>query len=275
MEEPLDGLIVIPESGSISLVYLCKNTGAEEFVRDQFATEKRLEGEMFSSDKVPTFKASCASCLLEEVPNGFVCVSSSARQTVDFARDVARKEADKKRNEGKLHSDHAHYVCSLPKHTMRNLNQARTRQQTREISDQVAAQFSQQGIPATSGENVEFGHHLKSLISLNSRADSDALYWLVLVYDDRKGGGKKDPCWTIDLPGGKRHLGETTFEGAVRETEEEMSLMIDEQWKMETTPRRSRHSSDKINAYYFVTPPTDVLVTSLEASFSRLLDSKE
>jgi len=34
----------------------------------------------------------------------------------------------------------------------------------------------------------------------------------------------------LDLPGGKRHLGESTLEGAIREVEEECSLQIDNEW---------------------------------------------
>jgi hypothetical protein len=265
--EQLDGLVVIPETRFITLIYLCLNTSAEEFQRDSFATEKKLRSELFppsssSSEETVSFKASCAACLLKHEPNGFVCVSSLSRQTVDFARDLARKRADEKRNEGELHSDHAHYVCSLSKRTMWNLlDSARTRQQKRIAADQVMEQLSQQGAPAESGENVEFGHHLRSLLlmSKSSDSDTDTTHWLTLVYDDRENGEKKEPCWTIDLPGGKRHLGETTFQGAVRETEEELSLQIDEKWKLEENPR----SSDETNAYYFLTPPSEMLMENI------------
>jgi hypothetical protein len=262
----LNGLIVIPETRVITWIYLCLNTSADEFRRDRFAAEKKLRSELFppsssSSEDTVSFKASFAQCRLRDEPNGFVCVSSLSRQTVDFARDLARERADEKRNEGELHSDHAHYVCSLSKRTMWNfLDKARTRQQKRIAADQVMEQLSQQGAPAESGENVEFGHHLKSLLLMSKSSDSDTTHWLTLVYDDRE---KKEHCWTIDLPGGKRHLGETTFQGAVRETEEEMSLQIDETWKLEENPRRNRHRSDECNAYYFLTPPCEMLMENI------------
>ena len=42
----------------------------------------------------------------------------------------------------------------------------------------------------------------------------------------------------LDLPGGKRHLGESTLQGLLREVEEECSLRIDEGWlASKVTPR--------------------------------------
>jgi ADP-ribose pyrophosphatase YjhB (NUDIX family) len=279
----LDGLVVIPDTKTIPFLYLCRHTGIQEFQRDAMAAEQKLQDEMFpttheekttqssettttssssSSSPSSSFKASCASCLLEEIPNGFVCVASSRQTTVDMARDLARQRAAEKSSAAMLHSDHAHYVCSLSNNKMSQLvlYRARTRQQTREAAGPIVEQFIQQGLPAQVGETVEVGHHLKSLLQLSSskstmssRRDKDAsnfqYYWLVLVYDDRAKGG----YWTIDLPGGKRHLGETTFQCAIRETEEEISLHIDETWKTEENPRSGR--PDTMNAYYFLTPP--------------------
>jgi hypothetical protein len=212
-----------------------------------------------SDTSARSFKATCASCLLDEVPNGFVCVASSHPKTVDMAQDWARQRAEEKRSAAALHSDHAHYVCSLSQPTMSQvLYHARTRQQTRDAASQIMQQFIKQGLPAQVGETVELGHHLKSLLQLSSRSTTSSSrqkdahnyqYWLVLVYDDRTKGG----YWTIDLPGGKRHLGETTFQCAMRETEEEISLRIDETWKNEENPRSGR--PDTVNAYYFLTPP--------------------
>lgn len=271
-KEQLDGLVVIPETTTrlSPFIYICLDTGVDEFRRDSFAAEKKLRSELFppsssSSSETVSFKASCASCLLQHESNGFVCVSSLSRQTIDFARDLARKRADEKRIEGELHADHAHFVCNLSKCTLWNfLDKARTRQQKLIAADQVLEQLLQQGAPAKSGENVEFGHHLSSLLLLSKFSDSDTTtHWLTLVYDDRENGEKKEPCWTIDLPGGKRHLGETTFQGAVRETEEETSLQIDEKWKLEENPRRNRHGSDQSNAYYFLTPPCEMLLENI------------
>jgi hypothetical protein len=291
--ERLDGLIVIPDTNFIAWVYLCQNTSASEFQRDSFAAEKKLQSEMFppssstttttgSSEEtavvpVSSFKVSCAACLLKHEPNGFVCVSSISRQTVDFARDLARTRANMKRNdEGNLHSDHAHYICSLSKRTLWNLlHSARTRQQTRISADLVLEQLLQQGVPAKVGENVKFGHHLDSFLKMpqsssdtGTTSSSSSQHWLALVYDDTK---ERDPCWTIDLPGGKRHLAETTFQCAVRETEEEISLQIDETWLMileeEEDPNKRRNnphrSGDGCNAFYALTPPSEMLMENM------------
>ena len=50
---------------------------------------------------------------------------------------------------------------------------------------------------------------------------------------------------TLDLPGGKRHLGESTINGVVREVEEECSLLIDENWLMHHVSTRYGGSKDE------------------------------
>ena len=42
----------------------------------------------------------------------------------------------------------------------------------------------------------------------------------------------------LDLPGGKRHLGETTLQGVIREVEEECSLQIDYDWLVDNISNR-------------------------------------
>jgi len=47
-----------------------------------------------------------------------------------------------------------------------------------------------------------------------------------------------------NLPGGKRHLGETTLQGVIREVEEECSLQIDYDWLVDNVPKRYGGSKD-------------------------------
>jgi 8-oxo-dGTP pyrophosphatase MutT (NUDIX family) len=58
-------------------------------------------------------------------------------------------------------------------------------------------------------------------------------------------------------------LSEQSFQGAIRETEEEMSLLISEQWLLEDEPRRSSRKDERINAYYMIGPPSNMLMESV------------
>ena len=88
-------------------------------------------------------------------------------------------------------------------------------------------------VPRTSATTLEsvvqikLGHHLSSLLYILSESR------------ERKGLPRDVKCvmvtgyvdcpylLTLDLPGGKRHLGESTLRGVIREVEEECSLAID------------------------------------------------
>jgi len=102
---------------------------------------------------------------------------------------------------------------------------------------------------------VDLGHHLKSLLKIvrneikqrklsrakksghdntgnSGREDSELQYYIMVL--GYKYGRRR---WLLDLPGGKRHLGETTLQGLIREVEEECSLNIEEDWLSERMPR--------------------------------------
>ena len=57
----------------------------------------------------------------------------------------------------------------------------------------------------------------------------------------------------LDLPGGKRHLGETALEGAIRETEEEASLAWDDLWVK--TVLQAKKFAERGNRYFILNPP--------------------
>jgi ADP-ribose pyrophosphatase YjhB (NUDIX family) len=269
--EELDGLLVVPDVKEISSVYLCLGTGRDEFRRDHLASEHKLKDEIFAQSSPPvdtanpSFKVSCAICLLEIEPNGFVCVSSSSRQTVDFVRDLARKRAEQKRKEGALHADHAHYICTVPRRILWQLcDKARTREQKRQATKELMELYlGRQGVPTHTTnicEQIEMGHHLLSLLLITKDdSDADNAHWMILVYDNTS--NRTNPSWTLDLPGGKRHLGERSFEGAVRETEEESSLQLDGQWMLDDGPRRHSRKDDISHDYYYMMgPPSDLLM---------------
>eukprot|EP00536_Pseudo-nitzschia_multiseries_P005518 jgi/Psemu1/285832/fgenesh1_pg.103_\ len=119
-------------------------------------------------------------------------------------------------------------------------------------------------------DGIELGHHLQSVLALtttttnnsnnnkrstssNDDDDDDDCWWFVIGYDDHK-------SIMLDLPGGKRHLGETSLEGAIRETEEESSLTWDASWVVDVLSSR-KASYDGGNRYFLLHPPQSFLDT--------------
>ena len=73
---------------------------------------------------------------------------------------------------------------------------------------------------------------------------------------------KNSLIWKVDIPGGKRYLGETSLQCAIRETEEETSLVIDEKW-LDSLVEDDISESFRQNRYYFLQPPVDVMLDSV------------
>lgn len=251
-EEPLDGLLVVPQTkASIRALYLSLDTESIKYDNDPEKMEAKLRKELFSGSEKEdggSYKVSCASCLLDREPNGFACVASKSTEAVDEARDEARRAADSK-NGNKKHADHAHHVVTLPRSALSKLRASRTRSQTQEACDELAQCLSVQGVPIEpETSHIELGHHLTSLLFLTKEYETEEdWHWLVMVYDDRKTSQGAD--WTLDLAGGKRHLAETALQAAIRETEEEISLVWNDSWIRE-------FRDESMNRYFLLEPPT-------------------
>ena len=250
-----DNLIVIPDVKSPRAVYVCTGTNLHAFVRgpDSIRCEKKLAREIFgqqeeSQDRVAQpfdgnipFKVSCAQCLLtSNYPNGFVAVLGDTAEELQPTIDRARVAADAKRKNNQFHSDHADFICAICLSTLQALNRAgNTRNASSQLYADLVSQLSNCGVvlsAETRGDDVrnlhvKLGHHLTSILRMLGK-DHDNKYVMILGY-------QKEPMkLELDLPGGKRHLGETTLDGAVRETEEESSLRIDTDWLASRMPAR-------------------------------------
>ena len=250
-----DNLIVIPDVKSPRAVYVCTGTNLHAFVRgpDSIRCEKKLAREIFglqgeSQDRVAQpfdgmipFKVSCAQCLLtSNYPNGFVAVLGDTAEELQPVIDRARIAADAKRKKGQFHSDHADFVCAICLSTLQSLNRSgNTRNASSQLYVDLMAQLTSCGVQLsteTRGDNVrnlnvKLGHHLTSILRMLGK-DHDDKYVMILGYQ------KESMKLELDLPGGKRHLGETTLDGAVRETEEECSLRLDIEWLASRMPVR-------------------------------------
>ena len=279
---PGTGYIVLPTSGKLKRIYHrnAKSLSSQSEIDDnQLERERQLRNILFTPSLKPfNFKLSCANCILESQPNGFVCIISSSSSVVDRARDLARTQAQIVREEGKeLHSDHTDHVCTLPEQLLRLALPKGKKKATTVTPEQSTASegilqcMVEQGLPVDKSDNaptleIKFGHHLKSILKLLDRNKEDRDVSNKYIFTMIRKKTKNDTNITvldIDLPGGKRHLGETSFECAVRETEEETSLKINKSWLLADEEKDhnygigSEMKTDAWNTFFFCRPPLD------------------
>ena len=282
------GLIVLPDSKIIRYLYWYRASLTDDIdsrtiecnllqqmYPDSNANSELLLEENASLPKPPplTFKHSCAACLLKEEPNGFACVASTDLSRLEKVRDKARETALQILETGQtLNDDHAHYIVVLPRKPLEHLYQfikpnkklskaLKVNNAKDNILEQAQDEISQhlwnQGVPIQLDLDVPIAmdHHLASVVrhfigdSNNNNQDKEWL--LVLVFDDTKDRSPNKQCWTLFLPGGKRHLGESALEGARRETLEESSMAWDETWVQQEFEVRD----DFFNRYFLLCPP--------------------
>ena len=202
---------------------------------------------------------------------------------VDRARDLARNQAQILRDNGEeLHSDHTDHVCTLPEKILRSALPPRKKGNKKSFemtpSQSIATRgllqcMADQGLPVEGGTDhahkIKFGHHLKSILKILDRTDGPTFatnesgdrYIFTMIREIQKNNADNETLLDIDLPGGKRHLGETSFECAVRETMEETSLLINKSWlvtqdkKDETFETTSEVKADAWNTFFFCRPP--------------------
>jgi hypothetical protein len=208
-----------------------------------------------------SFKVSCAICLLtNHYQNGFVAiVSNSLKDIQPLLMNARNNAAARIKSMNSLHSDHAHFVCALKISTVRSFISSsggnRTTRSSRSVLiKQISNQMVESGVvllrdaqsfmesdatTTAAAAKIEIGHHLTSFIQLwtekdtntnNSNDDQPASALLQYPYIMVIGYHDTNSQWTLDLPGGKRHLGENTFQCAIREVEEECSLQLNQEW---------------------------------------------
>eukprot|EP00977_Amphora_coffeiformis_P021017 scaffold8728_cov164-Amphora_coffeaeformis.AAC.2 len=240
---PMDSFWVLKDTPSMDVVF-CGGSAAS-YQTDPLTCEMTLHEVVFADDQAPPFKISCALCMLQNHPNGFVCVTADTAAVVDRARDMARQERTAKLERGQtLHSDHAHSICTVSVAALKN------HVKNKKV---LMEELQRQGVEGLSPHTkIKLGHHLK--VSLESLEHE---YILVMVFDDKT-------FFSLDLPGGKRQLGEGSWECAVRETEEETSLKIDQNWLV-GTPR-----INECNLFYMAHPPEEKDPNELAESLRAL-----
>jgi hypothetical protein len=270
-DDKLEGFIVIGDGGKASNIYLHRVSLAD-FTVDWKAKEIELNDVIFPkgvTEEKLGFKVSCASCLLEIEPNGFVCINSKSYHDVEYARNLAQTLKEEKEKLGQLlHHDHAHCMLVLHQSIFRDINLKSLSKSTRIPSSNMPAikdALAKEGIDTDSIVQIEFGHHLISLILLMGKKNN--FFLAIALFEDMDEGKRKI---TIDLPGGKRHLAETSMECAIREVQEETSLIIDETWNAgDKSPLQKKGGSDRCNVYFDMRPPMESLLNDTTVKLSK------
>jgi hypothetical protein len=259
----LDGLLVLPDTKVISAVYVCPDTGREIFEKDPLATETNLANQLFSSNETQSqfhslspLKVKCAQCLLAREPNGFVCIISSSKVDLLRIRDLALESSSRRSAQGiPLHADHAQDVAVVSKTVLQAMASAKTRAQISQATANLVAELKDQGIiDCDQYYRYDLGHHVEALLRISAyqKNQSDSLeYWFIMI--QASSSKQESSRKTIDLPGGKRHLGEASLAGAIRETYEETSLSVDSTWLVGSPRRGSRNEAG--NIYFIMQPP--------------------
>ena len=261
-----EGLLVLPDIKAITSIFVGGTGSFRSFLLDPLGHEQTLKKIIFPSSQIQnrttTIKVSCASCILNIEPNGFVCISSSSKADIVKAKDMAQSAKEYAIESGvSLHSDHAHSMCIMERHLLHRsakvLNpNRRSRTQPPPIPYELEQDLiSQCALVLDGDETITIGHHLCTMLDiLKEKQREEYTFILTMVTKTTKG---KHTIYEIDLPGGKRHLGETSFDCAVRETLEETSLAIDASWLIGSgESMKSKGAYESGNVFYLAKPPT-------------------
>jgi len=237
----------------------------QSFPLDPLRHEQTLKNLIFPSsqnDCTANIKVSCASCILDLEPNGFVCISSSNRADIEKAKNMAQASKEIAIKSGaSLHSDHAHCICIFQQDLLRkSANLLTSKRKSKEKPTRILFELVQdllsQCVVLEEDDTITIGHHLcKILDILKEKRHEEYKYLFTMVTKTIKG---KRTIYDIDLPGGKRHLGETSFDCALRETSEETSLVMDQSWLIGNgEPMRSKSAYESGNVFYLARPPKE------------------
>jgi hypothetical protein len=217
-----DGFTILPNNGPSRSVYQCKivlPTGMT-FVDQPLEAELLLRNKLFppAGDATTTSidgAIFCARCILMDEPNGFVGIASDRRSLVEYVRDLARLESG--HNDDDLHHhDRAVDSVVLRRSEVLALVNARTRSKIELAKTKLLASLKWESDKLDYVvDRVEIGHHLATMLQLVGD-DHDATFWFVIVQSEQRRDRTISNIW-LDLPGGKRDLGETSLDCTIRE----------------------------------------------------------
>ena len=240
-------------------------TIGEDTGRTSLETEKLLAKAIstkFIQNSNSLQNVSGAQCVLHNQPNAFVCICSQTKHKVTIAKNKA--EETMQLGWKKNYTDCADYICVVPKIEVINLlREMSPNNYMWEIQKLQNTLLRECGLShkrtVTTSIDTFVGHHLKTVLPLLPKH----IWWLLVIV--RKQSKSEEGCFTlhVDIPGGKRHLGESPYQCAVRELQEETSLQINRDWLMNKgNSLNSGIIGEKCNTYYLACPPDTCTTTN-------------
>ena len=277
-------------------VFICEGTGKRSFRGDAASCETKLARAIFGDEaqkrpfsydetRTPSFEVTCARCLLASQRNGFVVIVARAfeemEEMIQHGRNAARAKAQRRL----LDASHYHFTIVLELSTLQALD-GLVKDEREEAKMLVLAQIddSNAEVPvemfgavgsksstlarldgvAPRDLRITMGNNLQCLLS-HARRRSAMFEKYIMVAGFVDG----DAEFELGLPGGKRFLGESTMEDAVRKLEAECSLRIDNTWMSRRVQRKHGGCQkkgkgidmilpvgrDASNAFFVMAPP--------------------
>lgn len=214
----------------IGNVFFSEETGVVAYEDDAKSCELKLANELFADNKMGIEikpKVSCAQCLLtaNDKKNGFLGIFSHSLEEIQATVDSARNTESMEKDQGILHSrNHADFVSAIEVSSLQSWLQGGSVHATNEVLNQII----DGGVADVPYHNVRLKvtHPLETLLTYMSSSSSFENLTYVMIWGFIDGPHTVQ----IDLIGGKRHLGESTLECALRKADKECSLKIDEGW---------------------------------------------
>ncbi len=225
----ISGSFIFPEVKNIDNAYVALTDIRK--AHNQMELEEDIVKNVIHKCHDKTLSFSVAQCILlnraNKCQNGMTCISSVEIQVMDSIIQLQQRQVlEKKKSGKKLYHDHATYLHAMDKKKIFTYyNQPKSANNNVNLDWIVNDVSKQQNLRNIRGRiEIEIGHHLKEAITgLTRHVLKTSNYILVTIFEKRV---RNQRTWKVDIPGGKRKLGETPHQCVLRETEEETSIII-------------------------------------------------
>ena len=214
---------------------------------DTLLLQEKLLFDSINPQNDPGFKFRMAECLLKNINNGFMIFYGKEKKNIVEFIDFAKQQQIKKVS---LHHDHAQYLMPW-----KLANYEVTFERIKNNSENTVGDIcksSSRKLKNTIKYSIILDHHLVNFIK-NYESANDCIIktddWIMVMVNVVI-SSEKECEFNLEIPGGKRRLGESTYQCAMRETEEETSISSEFYSSIEY----NKHSKaiHHVNKYYMV-----------------------
>ena len=195
--------------------------------------------------KKQNYKIRCAQCLLFQEGNGFSCIYSMDPDVLESKISQANRKKISLKKQGQLYHDHCHFLihvqCRLVSMEDKSFLLDRIMQQNSHLQQRYSDYDININIM-----RILYIYTLKVKNMLRTDSVRKQGEIILMGYEDNVDDKKKKVTLSINIPGGKRNLAESSYDCALRELEEETSITHDFVRPKEYTPRKM----EKVNCIF-------------------------